>query len=177
MSSLSTSSIWTYLAGIKFFLKLLTGSSCSSSHLHVSLLLKGFQRTEVPPSTPVHNTRHPVCLHPDAAVWLHLHHSLFHTIINVSFGIFGDSCNVQSLHPHLLSTTLLDILVCQTFPSSISLAGPHQSTISGYHLPSASVNHLPTSCSSDNLNMPLHPAHYSTLILLPSPLVSDSIPI
>lgn len=102
-----------------------------------------------PPSLPAYHTQHLVCLHGDAAVWLHLHRCVFHTRINVSF---RNSCYVQCLHPQRLSTILLLLPACQTSPSltkkpssspsntaePISLAEP-QSTCSGYS---------PTSCSS-----------------------------
>lgn len=143
------------------------------------------QRSPPPPSPPVHNTQQPVCLHPDAAVWLHLHHSLFHTIINVSFAIFWDSCNVQSLHPHLLSTghpfssqhvrrTIVDK---DTFTikhrKPISLAEPHQSTCSSYHLSSALMNHSNISLQSQHAS-PSDPIHHQICL---HHLANISIPI
>lgn len=89
--SMQTSSIQTYLAEIGFYLKLLTGSPCYSSHLQHSLFLKGLQRT----SPPANHTRHHVSLHPNGLrlgppplVWLHIHCILFHATINVIFGGF-----------------------------------------------------------------------------------------
>ncbi len=119
VQKICSSTIQTYLAGINFFIKLVTGFHCPSiSHSHITMLIKGLQSrncshnqtfaTHFRPSQP---------LHPFSMLRLHIPHSWLNPRIHILAGFFGGFLRYSeftptssgynpSLHPSLSDITI-----------------------------------------------------------------------